>query len=102
MSGSDYSPPTCAAVGRKRGWRHEDEHLLDTKPFLAVLRGPRGVRYQAVLQWDDDGFLVQPSPNGPEMISKDMVIEAWRPLPDYRPNNPLCDNAAQSQKNGKG
>jgi hypothetical protein len=77
--------PRCSATG-KRGWRHEDEHPLDSKPFLAVLRGPRCMRYQAVLQWDEDGYLVQPSPNGPEMIGKHMVIEAWRPLPVYRPN----------------
>jgi hypothetical protein len=46
------------------------------------------MRTQAVLQWDADGYLVQPSPNGPEMIGKNMVIEAWRPLPVYRPNAP--------------
>ena len=70
--------------GNKRGWRHENEHMLDAKPFLAVLRGPHGSRHQAVLQWDADGYLVQPSPNGPEMIANHMVIEAWRPLPVYR------------------
>ena len=80
--------PTFSATGN-RGWRREDEHTLDTKPFLAVLRGPRGARHQAVLQWDADGYLVQPSPNGEEMIGKNMVIEAWRPLPVYRPTLPM-------------
>ena len=78
---------TLDPIVRRSGWRFDDAiDSMDTKPFLAVLRGPKGGRWQAVLEYDDEGYLLQPSPTGPVMISAATEIEAWRPLPRYSPN----------------
>lgn len=78
---------------KQRGWRHliqgRDNPLSvifnawGTKPFLAVLKGPRNNTWQAVVYFDKDGFLIQESPQGTSMIPNSATVVAWRPLPKY-------------------